>query len=189
MSFEVNTVRISEKWSSPDLPFKNPLKEFYASLESAGEVNQIDDYSVIVGTVTHMILESIADHGIELWEGQSELLHMIVGLSGMAYAGAIKSDSIRRWRNPLTYPIEAVMKRYKFANDLKNVGGPYTLKLSNHVHPTLDTPAKLLENGIRSLENAVERSFVNHGIDVGMKEARKISYVFDRTIFKCSILG
>ena len=44
------------------------------------------------------------------------------------------------------------------------------LKLSDSVHPTLDSAAKCTENGVRSLELAVESAFIFHGIDVGMKE-------------------
>lgn len=41
---------------------------------------------------------------LELWDTTEDMLHFTVGLCGVSHAGQVKSEKVRAWRNPMTYP-------------------------------------------------------------------------------------
>ena len=43
--------------------------------------------------------------GLELWEGNTDLLRMAIGLEGSIHTAKGAQEEFRKWRNPFTYPV------------------------------------------------------------------------------------
>ena len=65
-----------------------------------------------------------------------QMLSMYIGLTGLTHAGDYSFEDVAKVRNPLMFP-GAVFKRLREINNSAKSQPKLTLKLGNHVHPTL----------------------------------------------------
>ncbi|KAH8232877.1 hypothetical protein KR026_001371 [Drosophila bipectinata] len=114
--------------------------------------------SLLSGEATEVGLRNAAQL---FTQGESlDTLGMFISLSGLQHAGQALNAGVRKSRNPLFHPGHIFAKFL----DTRSVDNPKTnMKLSEHVHPSLDAAALCIEHSVARLQMAVELMLTRHG--------------------------
>ncbi|XP_046740530.1 complex I assembly factor ACAD9, mitochondrial [Diprion similis] len=97
--------------------------------------------------------------GLVLYNESSIDLHTYIAIMGLHHSGLINSHTIQKYRNPFMFP--AFMFREAFWSS-----GVPDLALDEHLHPSLQVSAKLLQAAVHWLHESTEKMLITHGTKV-----------------------
>ncbi|TRY64270.1 hypothetical protein TCAL_00457 [Tigriopus californicus] len=106
---------------------------------------------------------------MNLWEGPTDMVKILIGLEGVIYSGIINAEDVRLFRNPFTDPMSLVRKMYdyqKISTDKQLT----SLKVSESVHPSLHGAGLKLEQSIHKLRFGTSKCLVDHGGNANLRE-------------------
>ena len=165
------TAGIGDVQTKEELIVESAMTKLYAN-EAAKFI--VENCRTLWGTNAyaedHPIHVMAADlHAMELWEGPSDLLKMIIGLEGIIHVGKAQGNTLSKLRIP-QYNVWTLLGYRWRTRKIRNNKEHFPLKLENHVHQSLVKPAQDMETALLHLQYSVERAMIHHGLNIGIKE-------------------
>lgn len=99
-------------------------------------------------------------------ESSADSLRMTIALHCLSHVGKNFQEHVIERRNPLFYPAKAL--KYMYTKQMKffDIDPDYKAVVHEHCHPSLETPAELLEKAVILLGRCTEETLVRWGKDI-----------------------
>ena len=134
----------------------------------------LDDAMSILGAQSyntdlpfHQLAQDL--RSIELWEGTTDIVKLQIGIEAMMHVQGENAEKFMRRRNPFIFVRDFFSSMWQ-NRKVAQLEPAMTLGLWQFVHPSLKDQIDLVEKCTHILRFAVERVFVNHGVNSQMKE-------------------
>ncbi|GBP68814.1 Acyl-CoA dehydrogenase family member 9, mitochondrial [Eumeta japonica] len=119
-----------------------------------------------------------------------DAVNMFIALTSVFHAGKNLATEVKQMRNPLFHPgfiLKKVLQdRHQEKDDPK-----LTLHLEEHLHPTLQIQAKMLEYAVLRMKFACETLLTRHGVDIVSKltELERLALAGTEVLAMTSVLA
>lgn len=155
------TTGLMDQYENQDCSVENAIVERYSARECA---KQIYRGLQLVGRLGYMKDSSFERTyrdalALSLFNSSTADLNMYIGLMGLHHVGSLKSEEVKKYRNPMKFP-SFILREIFSTSSAPDLG------LEEHLHPSLMASAKLLQEAVFCLADSTQTMLVTYGIKV-----------------------
>ncbi len=145
------TAGIADSYQEPDIGLESAITKLYCtdslriSVDQCLAIIAMGEYSNILDQKTQSYLNdlSLLNHVL----GTNDILKMYVAINGILVAGSEFGNEVKKLRNPFMHPgiiLKKILTSHRLARSASRKV-PEHFFLWEHVHPSLNDPATILE--------------------------------------------